>query len=101
MCVCNSAEYFYNFVDREFEEYGLSPDKDGKKLSSKDMVSIVEGYKGLGYAKNTEEELGISNRCWDLLAGASIACAEVNNNLWPIINSTLLGMTIDHWPVCK
>ena len=58
MCICDSAE-LYQFIDHELEGFGLSPDRDGKKLSSRDLVSIVDGYEGLGYAKNTEEELGM------------------------------------------
>ena len=58
MCVCDAADYFYRFIDRELEHCGLRPTRDGQPLSSRDLVSIVDGYKGLGYAENTEEELG-------------------------------------------
>ena len=58
VCVCDTADYFYHFVDRELEQYGVKPSRDGKPLSSRDLVSIVDRYKGLGYGQNTEEELG-------------------------------------------
>ena len=57
MCVCDTAEYFYGFIDRELEQSGIKPTRDGQPLSSRDLVSIVDGYKGLGYGENTEEEL--------------------------------------------
>jgi D-cysteine desulfhydrase len=57
VCVCDTADYFYGFVDRELEQYGLKPTRDGAPLSSRDLIAIVDGYKGLGYGENTEEEL--------------------------------------------
>ena len=38
--------------------HGVKPTRDGDPVSLKDLVSIVDKYKGLGYEKNTEEELG-------------------------------------------
>ena len=59
MCVCDTADYFYRFIDRELEASGLEPTRnDGEPLSSRDLVTIVGNYKGLGYGENTEEELG-------------------------------------------
>ena len=58
VCVCDTADYFYGFVDRELEQSGLKPTRDGAPLSSRDLIAIVDSYKGLGYGENTKEELG-------------------------------------------
>jgi len=51
VCVCDNAEYFYDHIDELIEDYGL----DGIKAS--DICDIIDGYKGIGYAKSTDEEL--------------------------------------------
>ena len=58
VCVCDTADYFYNHIDEHLEVYGLTKDSEGKPLKAREMVDIVEGYKGLGYGKSTDEELG-------------------------------------------
>ena len=58
ICVCDNADFFYHRIDEELQGYGLTTDKDGKPLNARDLVNIVDGYKGKGYAMNTEEELG-------------------------------------------
>ena len=52
VCVCDNAEYFYDHIDELVEDYGL----DGIKASN--ICDIIDGYKGIGYAKSTDEELG-------------------------------------------
>ena len=71
MCVCDTAEYFYDHVDQQLVEFGLTThhssnsdrsDGEGKSLCARDIVDVIEGYKGRGYGLNTEEELG--ERIW-------------------------------------
>lgn len=78
MCVCNDADYFYQFIDGELRDFGLTCEKDGRPLTARDLVRIVDGYKGLGYAQNTEEELG--NDTLSVMCVASIPgrCAAKN-----------------------
>ena len=58
VAVCDTADYFYNHVDEQLGEYGLTKDAEGKPLKARDLVDIIEGYKGLGYGRSTDEELG-------------------------------------------
>ena len=58
MCVCDNADYFYEHIDKQLEEFGLK-DPPGNALHSRDLVDIIEGYKGRGYGLSTDEELGI------------------------------------------
>lgn len=51
VCVCDNAEYFYQHVDELIEDYGIT----GVKGS--DICDIIDGYKGRGYAKTTDEEM--------------------------------------------
>ncbi len=48
--VCDDAEYFYNEVNRIYKELGF----EGK---AEDLLDMIDGYKGLGYAKSRREEL--------------------------------------------
>lgn len=48
--VCDDAAYFHNEVNRIYRELGF----DGR---SEDLLDIIDGYKGLGYAKSRTEEL--------------------------------------------
>ena len=57
MCVCDSAEYFYSESDRYLQELGLTDMYNGKPISSRDIMNLVDGFKGLGYAVSTTEEL--------------------------------------------
>ena len=52
VCVCDNAEYFYHHVDELLQDYGLDD------IKARDICDIIEGYKGTGYAKSTDEELG-------------------------------------------
>ena len=58
ICVCDDAEYFYNFVDDHFKKLGLT-ETNGLAINVKDVVDIVDGHKGRGYALSTSEELSM------------------------------------------
>ena len=58
VCVCDDAAYFYNHIDVQLREYGLTQDSEGKPLRAKDITDIIDGYKGRGYGISTDEELG-------------------------------------------
>ncbi len=60
VCVCDNEDYFYQHVDEQLGTLGLTQDREGRPLRAKDLVDIIDGYKGLGYGKSTEEELGLS-----------------------------------------
>lgn len=49
--VSNSEKHFYHHCDKTLQKVGLTD------VSSKDLVNIVDGYKGKGYGQSTEEEL--------------------------------------------
>lgn len=49
--VHNSEDFIYEFVDHELQSLGL------KNVSARDLVHPIVDYIGLGYGKNTEEEL--------------------------------------------
>ena len=48
--VCDDANYFYRVVNQILKELGSN-------LPAEDILDIIDGYKGLGYAKSTREEL--------------------------------------------
>ena len=50
--VCNDAEYFHTRIDQILEQLGL-----GEVASSRGQVELLDGHKGLGYAKSTSEEI--------------------------------------------
>lgn len=50
--VCDDADYFYGVIQRIFSELGSSYEPE-------EVLSIIDGYKGLGYAKSTQEELNL------------------------------------------
>ena len=60
--VCDNAEHFHNAIDAILSKLGLSQGVEGRrcglKLKSRDIVDIIDGYKGQGYALSTDEELG-------------------------------------------
>ena len=59
MCVCDNANYFYDHVDNQLTQLGLTQTPSGGVVRARDILDIIDGYKGLGYAQSTEEELGI------------------------------------------
>lgn len=56
--MCDNADYFHGHIDEQLALFGLT-DSSGKPPQSRDLVDIIEGYKGRGYGISTEEELGI------------------------------------------
>eukprot|EP00190_Bangiopsis_sp_CCMP1999_P004512 CAMPEP_0198734116 /NCGR_PEP_ID=MMETSP1475-20131203/50478_1 /TAXON_ID= ORGANISM="Unidentified sp., Strain CCMP1999" /NCGR_SAMPLE_ID=MMETSP1475 /ASSEMBLY_ACC=CAM_ASM_001111 /LENGTH=362 /DNA_ID=CAMNT_0044497525 /DNA_START=359 /DNA_END=1443 /DNA_ORIENTATION=+ len=50
--VCDNAEYFHGHVNEMIAELGLQ-----NEVKSEDILNIIDGYKGRGYALNTDEEL--------------------------------------------
>ena len=59
--VCDNADYFHGHIDETLVELGLSKSKDTQgrpTVKSRDIIDIVEGYKGRGYGLSTDEELG-------------------------------------------
>ena len=57
VCVCDTADLFYQHIESQLEAFGLTVDTQGRPIKARDLVDIVDGYKGLGYGKSTEEEL--------------------------------------------
>ena len=58
VCVCDDAKYFYSHVDEQLQAYGITKHSEGKPVRARDIVDIIDGYKGEGYGKSTGEELG-------------------------------------------
>lgn len=58
VCVCDTADLFYQHIESQLEAFGLAEDTQGRPIKARDLVDIVDGYKGLGYGKSTDEELG-------------------------------------------
>ncbi|XP_065056440.1 uncharacterized protein LOC135684731 isoform X2 [Rhopilema esculentum] len=51
VCVCDTADYFYDHIDELIGEYGL------QDVKARDICDVIDGYKGEGYGKSTQEEL--------------------------------------------
>lgn len=52
IAVCDNANYFYDHVDEMLEELELSD-----RFKARDIVEVIDSYKGIGYAQSTKEEL--------------------------------------------
>jgi D-cysteine desulfhydrase len=50
IAICDDAKYFYDHVDHTLQELGVP-------VQARDIVRIVEGYKGLGYGLSQPHEL--------------------------------------------
>lgn len=50
--VCDNAAYFYNKINEDLRTGGLD-------VKAEDIIDIIEGYKGKGYAISSHEELGV------------------------------------------
>ncbi len=59
MCVCDTADDFYAEADGYLKEFGLTETPEGTPLHASDMMDLIDGYKGKGYAVSTSEELGM------------------------------------------
>ena len=51
MNVCDNATYFYNKINEDLQMGGLD-------VQAEDIIDIIDGYKGKGYAISSQEELG-------------------------------------------
>ena len=60
VCTCNNAEVFHGHIDQQLKIWGLTTNAKGKPLCSRDIVDVIERYKGRGYGLSTDEELGIT-----------------------------------------
>ena len=49
--VCDNAAYFYDKINEDLRMVGLD-------VQAEDIIDIIEGYKGKGYAISSQEELG-------------------------------------------
>ena len=49
--VCDDAAYFYQKINEDLQIGGLD-------VQAEELIDIIDGYKGQGYGKSTEEELG-------------------------------------------
>ena len=58
--MCDDAAHFHGAINAILNKLGLSKGSEGRPaLRSRDIVDIIEGYKGRGYGLSTDEELGI------------------------------------------
>lgn len=48
--VCDDAEYFYQKINEDLQIGGLD-------IQAEELIDIIDGYKGKGYGRSTEEEL--------------------------------------------
>ena len=60
--VSDSSEYFYNYIDTTLQQLGILSDS-GTPLKARDILDIVDGYKGKGYGVSTVEELSECSSC--------------------------------------
>eukprot|EP00058_Branchiostoma_floridae_P005994 XP_002591482.1 hypothetical protein BRAFLDRAFT_105254 [Branchiostoma floridae] len=51
VAICDDAAYFHRHINNTLQEIGLMD------VRSEDIVDIIEGYKGRGYALSTKKEL--------------------------------------------
>ncbi|XP_019620388.1 PREDICTED: bifunctional D-cysteine desulfhydrase/1-aminocyclopropane-1-carboxylate deaminase, mitochondrial-like isoform X1 [Branchiostoma belcheri] len=51
VAICDDAAYFHRHINAALQEIGLTD------VRSEDIVDIIEGYKGRGYALSTKKEL--------------------------------------------
>ena len=54
MCVCDQSDFFYKHIDDQLVSFGLN------QVKARDIIDIVDGYKGRGYSLSTDEELGVT-----------------------------------------
>lgn len=51
VCVCDESSYFYDHIDEDLQSAGLN-------VAARDIINVIDGYKGKGYGLSTDEELG-------------------------------------------
>ena len=49
--VCDNAAYFYNKINQDLQMAGID-------VQAEEIIDIIDGYKGKGYAVSTQDELG-------------------------------------------
>ena len=54
--VCDNAAYFYEKINEDLRMGGLD-------VQAEDIIDIIDGYKGKGYAISSQEELGKCRIC--------------------------------------
>ncbi len=54
--VCDSPQYFYDYIQQLFNDIGATPDALPNNVSAQDMLRVVD-VKGAGYAISKEDEL--------------------------------------------
>ena len=61
--MCDDASHFHEAINAILDKLGLfgseGSGEDRPIVQSRDIVDIIEGYKGWGYGLSTDEELGI------------------------------------------
>ena len=59
--MCDDSAHFHKAIDGILSKLKLPEDVEGGKNTwkSRDIVDIIDGYKGRGYALSTDEELGM------------------------------------------
>ena len=58
MCIYEDADYYHRRIDKILHAaMGPETNSEGKALRSRNIVDIIEGYKGQGYGLSTQEEL--------------------------------------------
>ena len=62
ICVCDDAALFHKDINTILDKLGFSEHSEGRPdLRSRDIIDIIDGYKGHGnYGPSTDEELGIN-----------------------------------------
>lgn len=71
--MCDNADYFYKFIDDHLREYGFS-----ELVKAREVVDLIDGYKGKGYALSTEEELSKNVRTISISLSLSLFLIKSN-----------------------
>eukprot|EP00127_Corallochytrium_limacisporum_P001523 Clim_evm2s64 gene=Clim_evmTU2s64 len=95
VAICDDAKYFHGHVNETIEELGLQDE-----IRSEDILDVVEGHKGPGYSKQTDEGLQFIVDCAQnsgifldptyTAKGALGMVKELNNNPERFAGDTIL-----------
>lgn len=69
--MCDNADYFYKFIDDHLREFGFS-----ELVKAREIVDLIDGYKGKGYALSTDEELSKNIRTISISLSLSLSHKE-------------------------
>ena len=69
--MCDNADYFYKFIDDHLREFGFS-----ELVKAREIVDLIDGYKGKGYALSTNEELSKNVRTISISLSLSLSHKE-------------------------